>query len=88
VYLPLPIWRPTFAWAGFDSPWLALLSTELSLILTMSDRITRLPSQATNGNDYGRRPNRRQRDTDADIRRREAEREAYLIDGWQDDRRY
>jgi hypothetical protein len=51
-------------------------------------KITRLPSQATNGNDYGRRPNRRQRDTDADIRRREAEREAYLIDGWQDDRRY
>lgn len=53
-------------------------------------KITRLPSQATNGNDYGRRPNRRGRRsqaiTDADIRRQEAWEEAYLVDGHQADR--
>ena len=47
-------------------------------------RITRLPSQAVAGNNAGRRPaklaDRQQRD--------EYAREAYLIDGWQDDRRY
>jgi hypothetical protein len=50
-------------------------------------RITRLPSQATAGNDYGRKPARR--GTLADRQQRdEYAREAYLIDGWQDDRRY
>jgi len=48
-------------------------------------RITRLPSQAVAGNNAGRRPA-----TLADRQQRELEfaREAYLIDGWQDDRRY
>jgi hypothetical protein len=50
-------------------------------------RITRLPSQAAMGNDYGRRP--RRRPTLADRQQQEEyAREAYLIDGWQDDRRY
>ena len=50
-------------------------------------RITRLPSQATAGNYYGRKPARR--GTLADRQQRyEYAREAYLIDGWQDDRRY
>ena len=48
-------------------------------------RITRLPSQATAGNDYGRK----RRPVLADRQQQEEyAREAYLIDGWQDDRRY
>jgi hypothetical protein len=49
-------------------------------------RITRLPSQATHGNTFGRYPNRAQ--VGARDLQREAERlrEAYLVDGWQDDR--
>jgi hypothetical protein len=48
-------------------------------------RITRLPSQATNGNDYGRRPARPPALSDRQ-QREEYAREAYLIDGWQDER--
>jgi len=49
--------------------------------------ITRLPSQATSGNTYGRKPVRRPTLAD-EQQREEYAREAYLIDGWQDDRRY
>lgn len=48
-------------------------------------KVTRLPSQATNGNDYGRRPNRR-RQAISDRQQQEAWEEAYLIDGRADDR--
>lgn len=51
-------------------------------------RITRLPSQATAGNDYGRRTSRRRPTLTDRQQQEEYAREAYLIDGWQDDRRY
>ena len=58
---------------------------DVVLKLDMEPRITRLPSQATNGNDYGRRPARRP--VLADRRQQEEyASEAYLIDGWQDER--
>jgi hypothetical protein len=56
--------------------------------MSTEPRITRLPSQATAGHDAGRRKPAR-RGTLADRQQREEyAREAYLIDGWQDDRRY
>lgn len=54
--------------------------------MTSQPKITRLPSQAVMGNTYGRFPARRAvtvRDLQQEA---EAAREAYLIDGWQDDR--
>ncbi len=54
--------------------------------MTSEARITRLPSQAVMGNNYGRFPVR-QALTVRDIQREaERQREAYLVDGWQDDR--
>lgn len=50
-------------------------------------RITRLPSQATCGNTYSRKPSRQPLLADRQQQDEYAE-EAYLIDGWQDDRRY
>ncbi len=52
----------------------------------MEPRITRLPSQATHGNAFGRYP-QRSAESDRLQREREYQEEAYLIDGWQDDRR-
>ena len=46
-------------------------------------RITRLPSQAVRGNTYGRNLTRRAEDAQ---QLWEREQEAYLIDGWQDER--
>jgi hypothetical protein len=56
----------------------------------MTGKITRLPSQATHGNNYGRRV---RGETPEDRRFRlqqetEAWEEAFLIDGWQDSQRY
>ena len=58
--------------------------------MTSTGKITRLPSQASHGNNYGRRV----RGETPEARRfrlqqeTEAWEEAYLVDGWQDSRRY
>ena len=62
------------------------VSAQSTRIMT-EPRITRLPSQATEGNSYGRKPARRGMLMDRQ-QREEYAREAYLIDGWQDNRRY